>query len=65
MEGELSGLIIQALEEIGTENLEPSVEKRIKELLIKEDRKKLLRDIKLAPANISDFLFSILKDEIK
>lgn len=63
MEGKLSSLIIQALEELGTENLEPITVKKIKELLYKEDRKKLMNDIKLAPANISDFLFSLLKEQ--
>ena len=63
LEGKLSSLIIQALEELGTENLEPNIKQRIKELLFKEDRKKLLKDIKIAPAPISDFLFSLLKEE--
>lgn len=63
MAGKLSSLIIQALDELGTENLEQNTIERIKELLMKEDRKKLMYDIKLAPANISDFLFSLLKNE--
>lgn len=63
MEGELSSLIIQALEEIGTENLDLKTVERIKDLLFKEDSRKLMRDIKLAPARISDFLFSLLKNE--
>lgn len=63
MEGKLSSLIIQALEELGTENLDPNIKHRIKELLFKEDHKKLLKDIKLAPANISDFVFALLKEE--
>ena len=62
MEGELSSLIIQALEELGTKNLDLTIIERIKELLLKEDSKKLMHDIKLAPAQISDFLFSLLKD---
>lgn len=61
-EGELSSLIIQALQELGTENLEPNIRTRIKELLLKEDRKKLMKDIKLAPGQISDYLFSLLNE---
>lgn len=62
-EGELSSLIIQALQELGTENLEPNIRTRIKELLFKEDRKKLMKDIKLAPGQISDYLFSLLNED--
>lgn len=62
-QGKLSSLIIQALEELGTDALEQSIIDRIKELLKKEDRKKLMHDIKLAPSQISDFLFSLLNEE--
>lgn len=63
MVGELSSLIIQALEELGTENLDEDIKKKIKKLLHKEDHKKLMNDIKLAPARISDFLFTLLKQD--
>lgn len=62
LQGELSSLIIQALEELGTD-LEPKVKERIKELLFKEDRKILMQDLKLASARISEFIFSLLKEE--
>lgn len=62
-EGELSSLIIQALQELGTENIEPDVRKRIKELLFKEDRKKLMKDIKLASGQVSDYIFSLLNEK--
>lgn len=61
-EGELSSLIIQALEELGTENIEAHVRNRIKELLLKENRKKLMKDLKLAPGQISDYIFSLLNE---
>lgn len=61
--GQLSSLIIQALEEIGTENIEFNEKQRIKELLLKEDIRKLMRDIKRAPAKISDFLFALLNEK--
>ena len=63
LEGELSSLIIQALEELGTENLEAGTIKRIKELLKKEDPKKLMKDLKLAKATISKFLFALLNEK--
>lgn len=63
LEGELSGLIIQALEELGVENIDHAIERRIKELLGKEKEDKLLRDMKLAPAKISDYLYKLLKEE--
>lgn len=63
LEGEISSLVIQALEELGTENIEMSIKERIKELLHKEDQKKLMRDIKLAPTRISDYLYSLLKEQ--
>lgn len=60
--GELSSLIIEALEELGTENLDPSISERIKYLLPKEDQKKLMHDIKLAPVRISYYLYELLKE---
>jgi predicted transcriptional regulator of viral defense system len=61
LEGELSSLIVQALEELGTENLEQATVKRIKELLQKEKSKTLIHDLKLAPGKISEFLYTLLK----
>lgn len=63
LEGKLSSLLIQALEELGTEHLDETTRKRIKGLLKKEDQRILMKDIKLAPTNISEFIFSILKEE--
>ncbi|MBL7934279.1 MAG: hypothetical protein JNM51_00540, partial [Bacteroidia bacterium] len=54
---------IQALEELGTEKLEPSTIARIKDLLKKEDQKKLIKDLKLAKASISKFLFELLNEK--
>ncbi|MEO5889692.1 MAG: DUF6088 family protein [Ferruginibacter sp.] len=59
--GDLSGLIIQALEELDTRNMNPETEKRIMELLLKEDPKKLQHDMKLAPARIHDYILNLLK----
>jgi hypothetical protein len=61
--GQLSSLILQALEEIGTENIEPKAKERMRELLMKEDIRKLMKDIKRAPAKVSDFLFTLLNEK--
>lgn len=63
LKGELSSLIIYALEELGTERLDSDIQQKIIELLKKEDQKKLSYDLKLAPSRISDFLFRILKSK--
>jgi predicted transcriptional regulator of viral defense system len=62
LKGTISSLIVQALEELGTKNIELSTKQRIKELLLKEDKKKLMNDIKLAPVRISEYLYSLLKE---
>lgn len=62
LKGEFSSLIIQALEEIGTENLDVTKEQRIKELLKKEDQKILLNDMKLTSAKVSDYLFLLIRE---
>ncbi len=48
--GEISGLVIQALREIGKDQLTEGEEAKIVALLKKEDQKDLLHDIALAPA---------------
>lgn len=59
MIGEISGLIIQALEELGPKQITAIMSDKIKVLLKKEDPKKLVHDIKLAPAWINDFIISL------
>lgn len=61
--GQLSSLILQALEEIGTENIDSKSKERMRELLMKEDIRKLMKDIKRAPAKVSDFLFTLLNEK--
>lgn len=58
--GELSGLIIQALEELDPDKIEPDRERKIKELLLKEDPEHLKHDLKLAPARIHDYILKLL-----
>jgi len=54
--GEISSLVIQALREIGINNVTDEEEKRIIELLNKESQKDLLQDIKLAPVWIQKIM---------
>ena len=47
--GKISGLVIQALKEIGKENLRQSDKKKIFDLLMKENPKNIAHDMQLAP----------------
>ena len=60
MTGPYSSLIIQALEELGTENIDEQTESKIKTLLRKESPALLLNDLKLAPAKINDYIIKLL-----
>jgi hypothetical protein len=59
--GKISSLLIQALEEVGPENVNASMESKIQELLKNEDPKKLKHDLALAPAKINDYIVKLLK----
>lgn len=54
--GEISRLVIQALKEIGNGKVTETEEKKILELLIKEDKKNLKHDIALAPVWIQKIM---------
>jgi len=56
MKGKYSGLIIQAVEELGVENIDAETESKITELLRKESPKVLREDLRLAPAKVNDYL---------
>ncbi len=59
--GKISSLLIQALEEIGTEKIDEVTEMKIFELLKKEDLKNLKHDLTLAPAKVHDYIIKLLK----
>jgi hypothetical protein len=59
--GKISSLLIQALEEIGPENVNAFMESKIHDLLKNEDPKKLKHDLALAPAKINDYIVKLLK----
>lgn len=60
--GKISRLIIQALKEIGNGNLNESEEKKILDLLSKENEKDLIHDIALAPVWIQKIMKKVLND---
>jgi hypothetical protein len=62
LQGALSSLIIQALEELGTESIDATVKERLTMLLLKEDPRMLKHDLKMAPSRISEYIYSLLKE---
>jgi hypothetical protein len=60
MKGQYNSLIVQALEELGTGNIDSKTEMRIKELLLKEDPKVLKEGLQLAPATINNHLIKLI-----
>ena len=48
--GRLSGLVIQALRELGKDHVTPKRVEHLKRTLPAEQRRELLKDLKLAPA---------------
>ena len=61
VQGEISSLAIQALKQIGDRNVRADEEKRIVEILKKEDKEKLKNDIKLAPVWIAKLMKKALQ----
>jgi hypothetical protein len=61
--GQISSLVIQALREIGKGNLTESEEKKIIQLLKKENKKDLEHDIKLSPVWIRKIMQKAITNE--
>ena len=61
LKGPISRLVILALDELETGNMNPEHETRIRELLLKEDPRKLKHDLALAPGRIHDYIVKLLK----
>jgi len=59
--GKISSLLIPALEELGTDRIDPGMEEKIQALLAQEDPKILKHDLALAPAKINDYIVRLLK----
>ncbi len=60
--GRISGLVIQALKEIGNGKVTEAEEKKVVDLLRKEDEKDLRHDIALAPVWIQKIMKKALQD---
>ena len=63
VKGKISGLSIQALREIGNNNVSEQEENKIIDLLKKEDQSKLKHDISLAPVWIQKIMKKAINDE--
>ncbi|TWI79033.1 Transcriptional regulator, AbiEi antitoxin, Type IV TA system [Lacibacter cauensis] len=63
LKGDLSKLIILALDELDLKNMDERREARIKDLLLKEDPKKLKHDLSLAPGRTHDYIVKLLKQK--
>ena len=60
--GKVSSLVIQALKEIGNGNIKAEEERKIIELLKKEDKKNLKHDLALAPVWVKKIMKKALDD---
>ncbi|MEP7080912.1 MAG: DUF6088 family protein [Ginsengibacter sp.] len=61
LEGEISSLVILALDELNPENIDNETEKKIKEILKNEDHRRLKKNLSLTSARIHDYIIKILK----
>ena len=59
--GEISSLVIQAIEELGTDQISPEIEFKLVEHLRKEDPEKLKHDLQLASAKVNDYIIKLMK----
>lgn len=63
--GKISSLVIEALEELGTEHIDVTTKEKIRELLLKENPRMLKHDLELSPVKINNFILKILKEKNK
>jgi predicted transcriptional regulator of viral defense system len=61
--GRVSGLVIQALRHIGQRHVDDAIEARLRKNLSKEDKKRLLADIRYAPAWIAAIIRRIARQD--
>ncbi len=61
--GRLSGLLIQALRELGKEHVTPERREHLKRTLPAEKRRELIKDIKLAPAWMHPIFRELAEDD--
>lgn len=63
--GKISSLVIQAIEEIGPENISSEMANKLGEFLKKEDQAILKDDLRLSPVKVNNFIIKILKEDRK
>lgn len=59
--GEISSLVIQAIEELGVNNISKDLEIKLRQFLLGEEPKKLKHDLTLASAKVNDYIIKLLK----
>ncbi len=62
--GRISGLVIQALRHLGKEATDESAVKALKSKLSDEDKARLLKDVRYAPAWIADIMREVAEDSV-
>jgi hypothetical protein len=63
--GRISGLVIQALRNLGRQHVDEAVIAQLDRRLETEDRKQLLKDVRFAPAWIADIMRRLGKEKEK
>ncbi|HYF69629.1 MAG TPA: DUF6088 family protein [Ohtaekwangia sp.] len=61
MKGEISSLVIQAIEEIGVQHISKEIQMKLGAFLSKEDPKILQHDLRLASAKVNDYIVKLMK----
>ncbi len=61
--GKISGLLIQALEELDINTIDNKTKLKIAQLLKNEEPRILKHDLELAPARVNDYIVNLLKEE--
>jgi len=61
--GKISGLLIQALEELDINTIDNKTKLKIKQLLKNEDPRILKHDLGLASAQVNDYIVNLLKED--
>src|SRR5665213_833870 len=61
LKGDISRLVILALDELDTSKMDQTRETKIRQLLLREDSRKLKHDLSLAPGRVHDYIVKLLK----
>jgi hypothetical protein len=62
--GRLSGLLMQALRELGAEHVTPERHEHLKRTIPADKRRELLKDLRLAPAWMHPIFRELAKGEV-